>query len=473
MEVYMTKQLPERANLEHLRTQAKALLPTLDSGQKLADAQRMLAREYGFASWTKLKNFVEGREERVTTFFNSIRGGDRETASRLISLDPALANAHSPVDFEAPPLNLAAGRDDLPMIELLLQHGADVNGKSTWWAGGFGALDFCDLRTAQLLMKHGARLTAHAASRLGLGERLKALIDQNPDVVYERGGDGQFPLHFAGSAQIVDILLDAGAELEARDLDHESTAAQWRIQDCEVLRRLVERGCETDVYMAIMLDDEALVRSKVREDPSCLGRISTDPQNGLVKSAPGEPIYTYNIGAVRPFQLAIHSGKAAALSVLRELSPRKDLLLEAIWAGDASAVAQNRVPLADLTSEDLKLLPAAAWERRIDSLRLMLELGFPVDTVGVHHSSALDRAAFHGFDDIIELLLTRGPSLSIKNEFGGTPLGACIYGSIHSWRKDGDFPRSVELLLAAGSTVPELAGGSPEVQAVLRRAGAR
>src|SRR5688500_15258821 len=80
----MKRQLPPRADLQQLKTQAKELLKAHDAGDpdalarvreahprfakassvdagalKLSDAQLVLAREYGFASWPALKNHVE------------------------------------------------------------------------------------------------------------------------------------------------------------------------------------------------------------------------------------------------------------------------------------------------------------------------------------------------------------------------------------------------------------------------------
>ena len=68
----MSKQLPDRPNLDHLRKQAKDLLsalrkgdaeaasriralPGFKAGAKLAlhDAQSVIAREYGFQSWIR------------------------------------------------------------------------------------------------------------------------------------------------------------------------------------------------------------------------------------------------------------------------------------------------------------------------------------------------------------------------------------------------------------------------------------
>ena len=58
----MSRDLPDHPNLDHLKKQAKALLRTLrehDANASLTDAQHALAREYGFASWPKLKAHVE------------------------------------------------------------------------------------------------------------------------------------------------------------------------------------------------------------------------------------------------------------------------------------------------------------------------------------------------------------------------------------------------------------------------------
>ncbi|HZM97494.1 MAG TPA: hypothetical protein VFB92_28940 [Vicinamibacterales bacterium] len=64
----MSRDLPAHANLDHLKKQAKELLRELqqrDPGAILADAQHQLAREYGFASWPKLKLYVDAATTRV------------------------------------------------------------------------------------------------------------------------------------------------------------------------------------------------------------------------------------------------------------------------------------------------------------------------------------------------------------------------------------------------------------------------
>jgi hypothetical protein len=58
----MSRRLPERPSVEFLRKEAKALFRALhqhDASIQLADAQHRLAQEYGFASWPRLKAFIE------------------------------------------------------------------------------------------------------------------------------------------------------------------------------------------------------------------------------------------------------------------------------------------------------------------------------------------------------------------------------------------------------------------------------
>ena len=60
----MSRVLPQHPNLEFLRKQAKSLLVEMqqrNAGAQLSEAQHALARDYGFASWPKLKAFVDAQ----------------------------------------------------------------------------------------------------------------------------------------------------------------------------------------------------------------------------------------------------------------------------------------------------------------------------------------------------------------------------------------------------------------------------
>src|SRR5438105_15260543 len=161
----------------------------------------------------------------------AIRSNQPAQVARVLERHPELAGQRldEPLPgapFGTTPLLAAVAQANREIIALLLQRGADINQRSHWWAGGFGVLDD-DRGLAGFLIERGATLTAHAASRLGMLDELEQLISMNPDLVHARGGDGQTPLHFAANVDVARYLLDHGEDIDARDIDHESTPAQW------------------------------------------------------------------------------------------------------------------------------------------------------------------------------------------------------------------------------------------------------
>src|SRR5205823_14741086 len=104
----MSSELPASANLEYLKKQAKELLsdyrqgkaeavarlresgPTAGAGAKLADAQRAVAREYGFASWAKLKRHVEsaGANDPAEQIKQAFHADDAARVAQLLELYP-------------------------------------------------------------------------------------------------------------------------------------------------------------------------------------------------------------------------------------------------------------------------------------------------------------------------------------------------------------------------------------------------
>jgi hypothetical protein len=79
-------------------------------------------------------------------------------------------------------------------------------------------------------------------------DKLRDLVSANPQLVNSRGGDGQMPLHFANTVEVAEYLLQQGAEIDARDIDHESTPAQYMVRDRQPVLRasfdtVVRRTC--------------------------------------------------------------------------------------------------------------------------------------------------------------------------------------------------------------------------------------
>src|SRR5580704_6387935 len=83
--------LPARANLRHLKDQAKDLLKS-DGADSLTDAQFKIARLYGFASWPKPKAHIDSLEE-IGQLKQAIDGNDIDRVKTLMTRNPTLHRA--------------------------------------------------------------------------------------------------------------------------------------------------------------------------------------------------------------------------------------------------------------------------------------------------------------------------------------------------------------------------------------------
>src|SRR4051794_35423869 len=198
---------------------------------KLHDAQLVIARGYGFESWAAMAQKIESLTMTpIERFDAAVRAGQAEQVHELLAGHADIrARIDEPrFDFDSPAIH--QGKKNLPLVDVLLRHGADINARSAWWAGGFGILESgLTLDEARPLIARGAHVTVWAAAGLGLMDELKELVRADPDVVHARGGDGKTPLHSAANAEIARFLLESGAELEMRDVDHGSTPLQYLI----------------------------------------------------------------------------------------------------------------------------------------------------------------------------------------------------------------------------------------------------
>lgn len=363
------------------------------------------------------------------------------------------------------------------MLDVLLDAGADINARSRWWAGGFGLLDSASPELAAYAIERGAIVDTHAAARLGLMDRLRELVTSDPGLVHARGGDGQTPLHFASTIEIAAYLLEQGASIDARDVDHESTPAQYMLSDRQdIARYLVSRGCRTDLLMAVALGDFDLVRRHLDAEPGSIRMRVNDEFFPMVNQRAGGTIYQWTLGFhVSAHQVARKFGQGEVLQLLVDRSPADVRLLDACWMGDEDTVRSILVDHPDiskaLSESDRRQVAHAARNNEATAVRLMLECGLPVDARGQHQATPLHWAAFHGNAEMAGIILRFHPPLDVTDaDFDGTPLRWAVYGSEHGWYcRTGDYGATVEALIRAGAKRPSEIAGSPAVQDVLRR----
>ncbi|MGH7555643.1 MAG: ankyrin repeat domain-containing protein [Longimicrobiales bacterium] len=499
------RSLPPRPDLGHQKKLAKELLRAIQSGDAsalervreqlpdktsltLADAQYVLAREYGFANWAALKAHIEATRVMERLPLDQFRKAfERCDAAQVKQLLKAYPEAKSVLDepmfaFGGTALIHAASHGAMDLVDVLIDAGADPNRRSDWWAGPFHVLHSVDGAMADRLIARGAVPDACAAARIDRVDLLRDMLRADPRRVHERGGDGQTPLHFARSRAVVDLLLEHGADPDVRDVDHRSTPAQWMLEGrrgagrYDLARYLVECGATPDIFLAAALGLTDRVRDMLRADASLLDLRTTRGEYGE-KPPSSFHIYMWTIGAnLSPQQVAAQFEQHAVLDVMQEFGTPRQRFLAACAAArseEARALVRDRPTLvSELSPEDQRVLPDAGWAGNADAVGLMLELGFDPLTPGQDTGTVLHCAAWQGEAAAVRTALRHPGVRALVNHreatHHSTPLGWCAHGSVHCRNVGGDYPAVARELLAAGAKVgPETAEASPEVRAIL------
>jgi ankyrin repeat protein len=417
----------------------------------------------------------------IELFKKAFHDHDAALFRTLLERFPDLkAKINEPVAaFDAPVITSVRSRE---MLDVLLEAGADINAKSRWWAGGFGLLHSAAPELAAYAIERGAVVDVHAAARLGMMARLRDLISADPTLVNARGGDGQTPLHFASTIEIAEYLLNHGADINALDVDHESTSAQYMVRDRqEIARCLVQRGCKNDILLAAALGDEDLVRKHLDADPDCIRMRVSAEYFPMIKAKSGGTIYQWTLGwYVSAHDVAKEFGHDGLFRLLMERSPADVKLIAAGWLDDESAVKALLTAhpnlVGALADADRSQVAHAARNNNLAAVRLMLAAGLPAAALGQHRATPLHWAGFHGNAEMVREILRYNPPLEQSDaDFSLTPLGWAIYGSENGWYcRSGDYAGAVELLLKAGAKLPEKeSGGTEAVKEILRRYGAQ
>ncbi len=284
--------------------------------------------------------------------------------------------------------------------------------------------------------------------------------------------------------RVAEFLLSNGAEIDARDVDHESTPAQYMLRvehkrhyprdRQDAARYLVSRGCHTDIRMAAALGDLELVRRHLDHDPECIRMNVSEEWFPKQNPRAGGTIYIWMLGANRTAHaVARDFGHEDVFQLLMERTPEDLKLALACELGDEAAfqkfLSKHPDAAKTLLEADQRKLPDAAKTNNTEAVRLMLQAGWPVDAPGEMGATALHWAGFNGNAAMTREILRFHPTLEMESqEYKGTALGWAIFGSGNGWhRETGDYVETVRALLEAGAVVPPNAEDLEPSDAVL------
>ncbi|MEM8589179.1 MAG: ankyrin repeat domain-containing protein [Pseudomonadota bacterium] len=468
----MAKRLPKSPDLAHLKKQAKALARSADI--KLSEAQLGLARDYGFASWPKLKQAVdEQRPFTIDDFLKAATGRRLDLAEAMLKRRPDLASAT---------LQTAAVLGDVPALQRFL---ADDPAAAT---RPDGPLDWPPLMYLcwSVFLKADRDRPFEAATRwlMDAGADPNAFCAERSDPPNRRWSALYGAAGEAGHAGVTKLLLKAGADPD----DNESLYHAAEQRDTACLALLLDAG-------ATIKGTNALFRKLDFEDPAGLQLFfdhGADPNHPIYRDEGPQPGTNALFHAIRrgrsaaviamllehgvdtdqrdadgltAYAQAYRAGSAEIAELLADrgastsLTP-VDHLIGACSRGavdEVSLTLKAEPNLADrLSPSEARILVEAAFRGQADAVGLLLDAGIDIETRGDTDGTALHHASNRGYPDVVALLIERGADIEAVSAMTDSgPLGWAIYGARYEPNRDGDYEGVVRHLLAAGATVED------------------
>lgn len=509
-----SQQLPERANLEQLKKQAKALLhaarekdpdairrfqilPAPVEGEfALHDAQSVVALEYGFKSWNELREHVLVQSlsfaEAVDEFVRCATGGAKARAERLLARFPAIEHASLYTE-----LVLGDAKEVEARLAKNPEGSRQVGGVQNWEP----ILYVCHSFMSEEAPERAAGLVAIARVLLARGA--------NPNAEYHWNWHRELPrtalwgaLCAVNHLPLAEILLEGGAN-PTDGVSMHITAGSGMVECLELLQRfgvnvngipggvpplryilswahnspartagirwLLEHGADANLAWDEP-GDAPIHMAAQRWDVPMLELLVTHGADIHLRRRDGRTAHTiatlYGNQEMAAWLAA--RGSHDEVSAL-------DRFVAACTRGDweqAESMLRARPGLREALQREHHLLmhiPAERGDAKV--LETMLAYGFDPNEKDNEGVTALHRAAMNGGVEAVRVLLAGGAAVNAHDGmFAGTPLLWATEGWSHNRRNPSDYVEIARLLIAAGSSkeweAPEKA---PDVEGTQER----
>jgi len=520
-----SKQLPERANLEQLKKQAKSLLRSARAKEPTAverfrvlpalaalpldrleamelalhQAQSVIAREYGFKSWRELHEHVEERSlsfaAAVDEFVRCATGAAQARAFRLLARYPTIA--HATVHTE-----LVLG--DPESVEGRLQKHPEIATQAGGIQNWEPLLYVCHTCLTHDAPDRAAGLVAIARALLARGA--------NPNAEYHWNWHRELPrtalwgaLCAVNHLPLAQALLEGGAN-PTDGVSMHITAGSGNLPALELLHRFgvnvngIPGGVPPLRYIlgwahntagiAWLLEHSAdpnLPWAEPGDAPLHIAAQRWDVSMVELLVRYGADIHLRRTdGRTAHTLAALHGNKDIAAWLLAhgakdELSSLENFVSACARGDRARAVEMLRANpglRGELRLEHHRMMHVPAERGDVAALETMLTCGFDPNAKDNEGVTPLHRASMAGRTEAVRMLLAHGASVNaLDGMFSATPLVWASEGWQHGPQGGADHLGAARLLIAAGSSLewnpPEKAPdpeGTQEQLAALCRA---
>ena len=308
----------------------------------------------------------------------------------------------------------------------------------------------------------------HSAANRNDLPRARQLLAKGADVNARLDGDGMVPLHYAvahAHREMVELLLEAGADVDATDGDGRSVLAQGAgaVQP-EMVRLLLERGASVHTATHYTRFTALMEAANVPRERLAWFGATEEVLDGIVRALlkAGAKVSQASYIGETPLMMAAGEGYAMIAKTLIDAGAnvnaqtevdRFTALMEAAKSGDAETVRVLVQAGADLTQRDRIGRSAVDWGWRYPGVIDQLEKGGADVAQARRRASKLERSV-----PAEQAELARQALSALGHELTESRWGRVVM--------EGDL-RAIRLFLAAGMSpdAADLAFESPLLRA--------
>lgn len=347
-------------------------------------------------------------------------------------------------------LHLAAQQDNDGMVNLMLDEGADIEGRaeldrtpllSACAAGATKATLVLLLRGASLAAEdRNGSSPLQLAAEAGKVATAKALLDKGVDVKVA-DHRGNTALHYAcegNTSEIIDMLVARGADLAAKGYEG-NTPLHWACKHGakESVAALLAAGADVN---AVNEDGKTPLSLAAMEDDAGMFRVMLEKgADPTIKDGEGETA----------LHMAAQGGNLDILTILFSKNLEVDARdesgntpLAVACEGESPAVVENLVAhganVATRNAEGETLLHMAVGvrnsyqpnsaQKHLEIVAFLMGKGLDVNAVDNDANTPLHSACWAGNTETSCALMARGANVAAANRAGETPLWAAIGG---------------------------------------------